>query len=444
MTIKPEFKFNPNASYKSGASYSLKKINLVKQDIYVNRYKSFPVSFPDIFQNYQNPTLHANAPWNTWKNSSFDWWQCQLNFAVWCATAGCGVSYEEHLEGTSTLTNTVYIFHVYYCTSRIIKELQSPIPTDASFCYYKNQYDKAAYQKLCTEFNVSPNTDWRQKLEYGCQGLGQWSTYFKPDGTYRHQHEDKGPFFSPLDAITHGRDISNAWTTFILDKSNGFTHAGLVRINESIRIFVLSLLGAQSQTRVEILKVGTGFDAQKQFLVNIQKTIKSPLDLSTQISKYENVLKYAKSKVDYSYGLGLYMSPSDMVIQIGTVVGYNNEIVIATENQTLGFNSDVNIKPVAPTTQPTTIQGTPTKKSLPEPKIKKSIPEPQTKDHQTKDHQTKDHQTKDQQIKDQTAKIKDQPIVIYTNEAKQHEDNKTALIVGSILIGIVVLTFFKN
>ena len=139
MTIKTEFKFNPNASYKSGASYSTKKINLVKQDIYVNRYKSFPVSFPDIFQNYQNPTIHTNAPWNTWLNSSFDWWQCQLNFAVWCATAGCGVSYEDHLKDTSTLTNTVYIFHVYYCIARILKELQSPPPTDASFCYYKNQ-----------------------------------------------------------------------------------------------------------------------------------------------------------------------------------------------------------------------------------------------------------------------------------------------------------------
>ena len=158
MTIKTEFKFNPNASYKSGASYSSKKINLVKQDIYVNRYKSFPVSFPDIFQNYQNPTLHANAPWNTWLNSSFDWWQCQLNFAVWCATAGCGVSYEDHLKDTSTLTNTVYIFHVYYCIARILKELRSPLPTDASFCYYKNQYDKAAYQKLCTEFNVYHRT----------------------------------------------------------------------------------------------------------------------------------------------------------------------------------------------------------------------------------------------------------------------------------------------
>ena len=106
------------------------------------------------------------------------------------------------------------------------------------------------------------------------------------------------------------------------------------------------------------------------------------------------------------------MSPSDMILQIGTIAGYNNKIVIATENQTLGFNSDVNVKPVAPTTQPATIQGTPTKKSLPEP------------------------------VKHQTVQTKNQPIVISTKEAIQHEDNKTALIVGSIVIGIVALTIY--
>ena len=135
--------------------------------------------------------------------------------------------------------------------------------------------------------------------------------------------------------------------------------------------------------------------------------------MPTQISKYQNVLKYARSKVDYTYGLGLYMSPSDMILQIGTIAGYNNKIVIATENQTLGFNSDVNVKPVAPATQPATIQGTPTKKSLPEPvkhqetKTKKSLQEPVEK-----------------------------------KEAIQHEDNKTALMVGSIVIGIVALTIY--
>ena len=175
-------------------------------------------------------------------------------------------------------------------------------------------------------------------------------------------------------------------------------------------MFVWALLGTQSQTRVEILKIGTGFDAQKQFLANVQDAINSPIDLPTQISKYQNVLKYARSKVDYTYGLGLYMSPSDMILQIGTIAGYNKKIVIATENQTLGFNSDVNVKPVAPTTQPATIQGTPTKKSLPEP------------------------------VKHQTVQTKNQRIS--TKEAIQHEDNKTALIVGSIVIGIVALTIY--
>ena len=236
-----------------------------------------------MFQNYQNPTIHTNEPRNIWLNSSFDWWQCQLNLAVWCANAGCGISYEDHLKDTSWLINTDYIFHVYYCIARILKELQSPLPTHASFCYYKNTYNKTAYQKLCTELNVSQDTDWRQKLESGCHGLGQYSQYFKPDDNYRYTHQSDGPFFNIIDAITHTIDISNAWTTFMLDKSNGFTHAGLVRINKSIRMFVWALLGARSQTRVEIPKVGTGFDAQNQFLVNIQDAINYPIDLQNQI-----------------------------------------------------------------------------------------------------------------------------------------------------------------
>jgi hypothetical protein len=409
MTIPNEFKYNPSVTYNPNTKYTKKNIKLVKQTIYVNENQSFLTTFPDFFQNYQNPTLHSNEPWNTWRDSSFDWWQCQLNFAVYCATTGCGVSYQDHLQHTSNITKTLYMFHVYYCIARILKELKAPLPNNSSFCYYKNTYDKAAYQRICTEFNVDLNTDWRQKLESGCQGLGQWSTYYKPSGEYRHSHQSDGPFFNPNDAITHTTDISMAWTTFMLDKSNGFTHAGIERINESIRIFVWALLGAQSQTRVEILELGTGFDAQKQFLANIQDAINSPIDLPSQISKYQNVLKYARSKVDYSYGLGLYMSPSDMVLQIGTIVGYNNKIVVATENQTLGFNSNVNdVKPQ----QSTSIQGTPTKKSLPEP-----VPEQQ-------------HQTENKQI--------------LRKKSTQHEDNKTALIVGCTVIGIVTLTVLKS
>lgn len=408
--ITKEFKYNSGVSYNPNTKYSQKNLELVKQNIFVNQTDSFQTTFPDLFQNYQNPTLHTNEPWNTWLHSSFDWWQCQLNFVVWCASTGCGVSYKDHIENISELTKTMYTFHLYYCIARILKELKSPLPTDSSFCYYKNPYDKAAYQKLCDEFHVSPNTDWRQKVDSGCQGLGHYSQYFKPDGNYRQSHQSDGPFFNINDSIHHSVNINNAWTTFILDKSEGFTKAGIERINESIRMFVWALLGAQSQTRVEILKIGTGFDAQKQFLANIQDAINSPVDLPTQISKYQNVLKYARSKVNYAYGLGLYMSPSDMILQIGTIVDYNNEIVIATASQTLGINGDINVKP--PVSQPKTIEGTTTKKSLPEPKKVKKENKPSF---------SKQHKA----------------------SAEQHEDNKTALIVGSILTGIVALIVYE-
>ena len=44
--------------------------------------------------------------------------------------------------------------------------------------------------------------------------------------------------------------------------------------------------------------------------------------MPNQISRYQDVLKYASSKVNYTYGLGLYMSPSDMILQINTISGY--------------------------------------------------------------------------------------------------------------------------
>ena len=130
----------------------------------------------------------GNKAWDNWQHAPMTWWQCQLNFAVWCATAGCGVSAVDHLQAKDPLLASLYRFHVYYVTRRLLVELKVALPGDQSHSWYQNAYNAKAYKRLCTEFGVSPDTDWRQKLDHGCQGLGSWSTYMEPSGAYRHAH----------------------------------------------------------------------------------------------------------------------------------------------------------------------------------------------------------------------------------------------------------------
>ena len=107
---------------------------------------------------------------------------------------------------------------------------------------------------------------------------------------------------------------------------------------------------------------GTAFDAQKQFLAIVEEAINNPVYLPSQIARYQNTLKYARSKVDFVFGIGLYMWPSNMELRIGTIQDYNNEIVIATDPQGLGLNNNLNTKPV-PQKQTQTVNGTKTKQS---------------------------------------------------------------------------------
>ena len=312
---KRAYSFKSSVTYRAGV-ISKKQASLASQKIMVDdEGGDFQASFPDIIAQYQDPTLTgdiamANKAWNSWKTTPFDWWQCQLNFAVWCATAGCRVSADDHLQAKDPFLASLYRFHVCYAMRRLLVELKVALPGDQSHSWYQNAYEARAYKRLCTEFGVSPDTDWRQKLEHRCQGLGSWSTYME-SGAYRPVHYSDGPFFHLMDAIRHNRDISGAWTMFIPDKSEGFTQAGVERLNESIRTYVWAILGAQAQTRSNILKAGTGFDAQKQFLANVKDAIASPVDIPSSIAHYQKTLQYASTPLDYVFRLGFYLAPSD-------------------------------------------------------------------------------------------------------------------------------------
>ena len=172
------------------------------------------------------------------------------------------------------------------------------------------------------------------------------------------------------------QSFPKAWTTFILDKSDGFTRPGTERINESIRTYCWAILGPQSQIKSDILGVGSAFDAQKQFLANTEDAIQSPVDLPSQFTRYQNALKYARTKVDYVFG---YMAPSNMELRIGTIQGYNNKIILSTHDQKLWWNATVNLSADA-TSYSGNVTGTTTKKSTPEVTLPTVLSKPQKPD----------------------------------------------------------------
>ena len=67
------------------------------------------------------------------------------------------------------------------------------------------------------------------------------------------------------------------------------------------------------------------------------------VDIRGDIKRYQDILSYASSKVDYSVREDLFMLPSDMELRIKTgTVGYDNKILISDGNFSLGKNDEVN------------------------------------------------------------------------------------------------------
>ena len=370
------FQFNSDAQYQPGVQADAKSApQLIEARVQIRASvpgefdEWFEARYPDVFEKYRL-RVTSDKVVQAWSSSPMKFWQNKVNFAVWCATTGCGVSTEDHINSETPMARSVYRFHVYYQIRRILEEMQVPLPQDDTWDAFDTPYNQKAYERICVEFGVSPHTDWRQKLSEN-NGLGTpYHWYYgkiRPikqvsdmlrkilepskhltSNTYRKDlmsFSASGVAGNPynIDYIDQGDVGETAWRTFILSKSEGFTQAGVERINDSIRTYVWAILGAQAQTRTSIIGEGTAFDAQKQFLANVEDAIASPVDLPSAIARYQDVLRYARSKVNFVFGIGLYMAPGNMELQIGTIQDYNNEIVVAEPGQKLGVNTDINV-----------------------------------------------------------------------------------------------------
>ena len=170
------FSYIPNAQYQPSGVYKTEGMDIINQTIEVKQPSdssgsSFKAMFPDVFDKNMRPYVERDAIVRAWNYTQMRSWQKQLNFAVWCATTGYGVSYQDHLSGIPEFANSMFIFHVYYQIRRILFELKAPLPMAQSWNAFDNAFYAKSYEQICAEFNVDKNTDGRQKLDAN-SGLG--------------------------------------------------------------------------------------------------------------------------------------------------------------------------------------------------------------------------------------------------------------------------------
>ena len=104
------------------------------------------------------------------------YWPQQLNFAVFCATQGCGVSREIFDSGVDLppQIRALYIFHVYFTVRRILYQLGgiqsvSALAKDPTFNPKNNHYDIASYKRIAIFDSQEGQTTGWEAYTFGLQ-----------------------------------------------------------------------------------------------------------------------------------------------------------------------------------------------------------------------------------------------------------------------------------
>ena len=228
------FRYNPAANYQpSGGRYIqiLSGKDLYKQTIVVSAgtYDTFPARFRNIFVDYPlGQMCVGDKLWTNWSKATMRLWQTQLNFALWCASSASGVSSAHLNYKAHPMITLVYHFHVYYHVRRVLKRLQVSLSHKTSFDAADNPYTESEFFKICEDYRV-PNDPMKYRDEkfywtYQC-GVCWPDDYIGPD----------------------------SMTRWIIEKSDGFTDVGLLKILESVRAYEYLILSSQASARSSII-----------------------------------------------------------------------------------------------------------------------------------------------------------------------------------------------
>ena len=340
-----------------------------KINSFVSPTEYFTTKFREIFSKTQIKHTTGKESRSWLSGPKMKYWPQQLNFALWCATTGSGIS-REIMRELSQQLRAFYLFHVYFTVRRILFEMGgiqsfSALPGDPTFSQTENKYDSPSYKRICAEFGIDSNTDFRfvhgqnHGLGY-CYVAGDPQPYknwtYPPvsldNPSSQRFSDERGSatqtgnkyLGNELDHIINEQGSDRQFDWFVPERMEGLTQAGLSRINQSIEAFVYCVLGAQVNVRSSILgDGGRAKEAQTEFLVLLEEAIRQP-NLSKSVQRYQLAVDEAKVRLNLAVAPGTWFMPARMVINTGSVAGYNNQLRQATPNMQLGVNNSVNLE----------------------------------------------------------------------------------------------------
>ena len=334
---------------------------LVNLDIHVTPTDSFQAKMRNVFTKTVVPFWSSKQCYAWLGAPNYKYWPQQLNFVVWCATCGCGISLEE-LDRWPLIIAGFLKFHVYFTVRRVLYELGVPLPDEDAFNQINNTYSKSRFEALCNEFGVV-NADFRW-IRGRNHGLGDVFEYYSGEG-YRNVHIDRGydveantwpskrHLFKDeggndekgnLISLIRNDDAKAQYSWFVPSKGIGLTRRGMGRINRSLEAFVYCVLGAQVNIRSGIVGDSGGAVEAQQEMMKLFESAVIEENLATSVQRYQLAVQEAKLRLDLAIAPGIWLMPSNLVINTESIVGYNNELQKADENMQFGVNVGVNEK----------------------------------------------------------------------------------------------------
>ena len=423
------------------AAPSLKKI-FNQLNIYVTPDQYFTTKFREIFQK-SKLTHHSGKESKTWlAGPNIKYWPQQLNFAVWCATTGCGIS-REIFDDNSAIplppnVRAFYKFHIYFTARRILFQMGgiqsiSALPGDPTFDQFNNKYDVASYKRICNEFGVNPSSDFRftrganhglGSVYISITGVGPEKTYTSYPGHDKFSDEggtgSKGTLIQYIEPDDAAYEQAN-W--FCPNVAEDLTQAGLARINQSIEAFVYCVLGSQVNVRSSILgSGGRAKEAQSEFLVLEEDSIRQP-DLAKSVQRYQLAVDEAKVTLNLAVCPGAWLMPARMVINMESVIGYNNQLKQALPGMKLGINDEVNTSTKKAALK--LMAGGPSKINPPNSHPSNPIHKEATKEKGPAPEE----------------KTPDEPVPNAGFSTETHENNKAAIAVAAVGVAAFIYTF---